>query len=45
MILDGVEGFPPTQNQNKNVIDSNQGIVKEKLVKAACTKMLLSWII
>ncbi len=23
MVLDGIEGFPPTQNQNKNVIDSN----------------------
>ena len=34
MVLDGIEGFPPTQNQNKNVIDSNQE--QEKLVIRLC---------
>ena len=24
MVLDGIEGFPPTQNHNKNVDNSNQ---------------------
>jgi transcription elongation factor Elf1 len=27
MVLDGIEGFPPTQNHNKNVDNSNQGVV------------------
>jgi hypothetical protein len=29
MVLDGIEGFPPTQNQNKNVGNSNQDTVEE----------------
>jgi hypothetical protein len=33
MVLDGIEGFTPTQNQNKNVTNSNRAIVKEKMVK------------
>jgi hypothetical protein len=36
MVLDGVEGFPPTRNQNKNVTDSNQDTVQEKLVIRLC---------
>ncbi len=41
MVLDGIEGFPSTQNQNKNVTDSNQDIVEEKLVKLPLGKSLL----
>jgi hypothetical protein len=41
MVLDGIEGFPPTQNQNKNVDNSNQSVVKEKLVKVAAGKVTL----
>ena len=41
MVLDGIEGFPPTQNQNKNVDNSNQDTVEEKLVKVAAGKVTL----
>jgi len=41
MVLDGIEGFPPTQNHNKNVDNSNQDTVEEKLVKVAAGKVTL----
>jgi hypothetical protein len=31
MVLDGIDGFPPTQNHNKNIGNSNQRVVKRKV--------------
>jgi dienelactone hydrolase len=45
MVLDGIEGFPPTQNQNKNVTNSNQDSVKQKLVKVVAGKVTLEGIL
>jgi dienelactone hydrolase len=45
MVLDGIEGFPPTQNHNKNVGNSNQDRVEEKLVKVAAGKVTLEGIL
>ena len=41
MVLDGIEGFPPTQDQNKNKTNSNENGVKEKLVKVGAGKVTL----
>ncbi|HEY5631168.1 MAG TPA: hypothetical protein VIR31_03490 [Nitrososphaeraceae archaeon] len=30
MVLDGIEGFPPTQSQTKDVTDSNEDIINAK---------------
>jgi putative phosphoribosyl transferase len=41
MVLDGIEGFPPTQDQNKDLTDSNEDTIKEKLVRVAAGKVIL----
>jgi putative phosphoribosyl transferase len=38
MVLDGIEGFPPTQ---ENVTNSNEDVTKEKLVKIAAGNVTL----